>query len=72
MPTNKFCIILVLAFAFLAVPVGAKPNTGNQSVDQLIQDLKNENGTIRANAADALGRLNDTRAVEPLIQALKD
>jgi hypothetical protein len=38
----------------------------------LIKYLKNDNSTIRADAAKTLGEIKDTRAVEPLIQALKD
>jgi hypothetical protein len=38
----------------------------------IIHSLKDENSTIRENAADALVEINDTRAIEPLIQSLKD
>jgi HEAT repeat protein len=41
-------------------------------VDRWIQDLKDPNPNVRIAAADALFELNDTRAVGPLIQALKD
>jgi hypothetical protein len=34
--------------------------------------LKNEDTSLRKGAADALGRIKDARAVEPLITALKD
>ena len=49
MLTNKFCIIVVLAVLALAVPVGAQPDmdTGNVSVDRMIQNLKNADPDIR-------------------------
>jgi len=65
-------LILVLTVLFLAVPIGAKSDTGNKSVDQFIQDLKNADPNVRGSAAADLVYLNDTIAVEPLIQALKD
>ena len=38
----------------------------------MIKVLKNDESQVRVNAAEALGKLNDTRAVEPLVEALKD
>jgi hypothetical protein len=43
-----------------------------RAVEPLIQSLKDDDWTVRANAAISLGRINDTRAVEPLILALED
>jgi HEAT repeat protein len=40
--------------------------------DWLIEDLKNSGAEGRALAAEALGRLKETRAVKPLMKALKD
>jgi len=40
-------------------------------VEPLIQSLKNPNWYIRWGAADALGKIGDNRALEPLI-LLKD
>ena len=34
--------------------------------------LKDEDGSVRWEAAEALGKIKDPRAVEPLIAALKD
>jgi len=34
--------------------------------------LKDENSDVREKAAEALGKIGDARAVEPLIQALMD
>jgi HEAT repeat protein len=41
-------------------------------MSEKIQMLKDEHWSVREAAAWSLGYLNDTRAVEPLIQALKD
>ncbi len=43
-----------------------------EDVDQYIKDPKNENSTVRANAAWALGKINNTRAVDSLVAVLKD
>ena len=42
------------------------------SIPVLIAELSNENATLRANAARALGYLRATAAVEPLIGRLED
>jgi HEAT repeat protein len=44
----------------------------NQSIEPLIKALKDENSTIREEAAEALGETGDKRAIEPLIHALED
>ena len=54
-------LILVLTVLVLAVPIDMKSDTGNMSVDQLIQDLKNADPNVRGSAAAALVYLNDTR-----------
>jgi HEAT repeat protein len=38
----------------------------------LIRALKDDDHLVRASAAEALGKLNDTSAVEPLITLLED
>jgi len=43
-----------------------------RAVEPLIQALKDENWSVRVEAANALGTIGDKKAVEPLIQALKD
>jgi HEAT repeat protein len=43
-----------------------------RDVDGLIKVLKNKDGDIRQEAVRFLGMIGDSRAVEPLIQALKD
>jgi hypothetical protein len=43
-----------------------------RAIEPLIQALKDEKWSVRAEAASALGTIGDERAVEPLIQALKD
>jgi signal transduction histidine kinase len=45
---------------------------GAPVVGTLIDVFKDADGTIRAAAAEALGKIGDIRAVEPLIDALKD
>ena len=45
---------------------------GQVSVERYIQALKDRDSDVREDAAEALGMIGDARAVEPLIQALKD
>ncbi|MEO0160809.1 MAG: HEAT repeat domain-containing protein [candidate division WOR-3 bacterium] len=40
--------------------------------ERFIADLKDEDSYVRRYAAEALGKIGDNRAVEPLIAALKD
>jgi len=47
-------------------------NIGSQAVEPLIAMLKEENIRARRRAAWCLGDINDARAAEPLIEALKD
>ena len=55
-----------MLLAAFAMPVVA------DDVDRWIQDLKDPSPSVRKAAVDALWYLNNTRVVEPLIQALKD
>jgi len=41
---------------------------GKPGVESLISALKDRNSEVRKNAAEALGQMNDARAVEPLIK----
>jgi HEAT repeat protein len=41
-------------------------------MDALIQALKDKRWSVRERAAVALGRISDARAVDPLVQVLKD
>lgn len=59
-PITPLAFLLLLAFC-------SKP-----SVNELIQNLKSDDYQVREKAAEALGRLNDPKAVEPLILALQD
>jgi HEAT repeat protein len=43
---------------------------GEPAVPLLLEALRDENGYVRSGAAEALGRIGDRRAVEPLIAAL--
>jgi HEAT repeat protein len=45
---------------------------GVPAVEPLIRALKDENKGVRGKAAEALGNIGDPRAVEPLIQTLKE
>ncbi len=53
-----------------------KPNAADREtlkeLEELIEKLKHKDIKTRCDAAKALGGLGDTRAVEPLIEALKD
>jgi 3-methyladenine DNA glycosylase AlkD len=44
----------------------------NVIVERLVQALNDENKYVRWGAAGALGEMEDKRAVEPLMEALKD
>ena len=41
-------------------------------MDALIEGLMGNNWMVRRHAAEALGKIGDTRGVEPLIDSLKD
>ncbi len=45
---------------------------GNQVVEPLIEVLKDQNWIVREGAVQALEKIADTRAIYPLIEALKD
>ncbi|MFC1808407.1 HEAT repeat domain-containing protein, partial [Candidatus Omnitrophota bacterium] len=51
---------------------GALSNIGKYSIKPLVEALESENPKIRANAAWALGQMNDLTAVRPLVKALCD
>ncbi len=44
----------------------------NKDVEGLINALKDKDPMIRGDATEVLGKIGDSRAVEPLIEALKD
>lgn len=45
---------------------------GEPAVEPLIEALKNENRRARWRAANALGKIKDTRAIKPLIHSFGD
>ena len=45
---------------------------GEKRMEELISDLQDEKSLVRWQAAEQLGRAKDARAVEPLIEALRD
>ena len=58
--------ILIMLLSVFAMPVVS------DDVDRWIQDLKDPNSAVREAAALAFIGHNDTRAVDPLIEALDD
>jgi HEAT repeat protein len=66
---------LIAAFADRAAQsnaVQALTKIGEPAVVSLVAALKDADRFVRWNAADVLGRIKDTRAVEPLIASFKD
>ncbi len=53
-------------------PVDIVTSIGKPAVKPLIAALKDNHPLVRRQAAEALGRIKDSRAVEPLVSALKD
>jgi len=53
-------------------PVDVLASLGRPAVPQLIDELKSPDPLARRQAAEALGEIQDSRAVEPLIVLLKD
>ena len=49
-----------------------KKMQANKDVEGLIKALKDKDPMVRGDAAEVLGKIGDSRAVEPLIEALKD
>jgi HEAT repeat protein len=44
----------------------------DDALDKLIENLEDEDADVRRAAAQALGKIGDVRAVEPLITALEN
>src|SRR5258708_6175166 len=61
--------LLLSAVLWLGVPVGFGQT---DRVGQFIKQLEHPDSMARMNAADGLGDINGPRAVEALIEALKD
>ena len=61
---------LLIALAVVVISSFAEEKT--KDADLLIKDLKDSNPLVQHSAALALGEIKDDRAIEPLIQALKD
>jgi HEAT repeat protein len=58
--------------ALKSFPGWEKSDAAKSLVPKLIEALRDENPWVRLSAAEALGKIKDPRAVEPLIAALKD
>lgn len=72
---GRLLFVLLLGMLVAAPVLGqqtAAVEKSGKDVDSLLRDLKDNNSTIRANAAEALGKINDSRVVDPLIYALHD
>ena len=46
--------------------------TNEKDIEELIKALRHENGTGRWHATNDLGRMRDARAVEPLLDKIKE
>jgi hypothetical protein len=53
-------------------PVDVLASLGRPAVPQLIHELKSQDPLVRRHAAEALGEIRDTRAIDPLGRVLKD
>ena len=51
--------------------VAARRISGSSSVDALIQALKDEDAGVRAKAAESLGKIGDTKAVEAIMDLIR-
>ena len=58
-------------WAQLKKTVNALVDIGTPAVEPLVEALSDEDGYVRAGAAEALGRIRDQRAFEPLLEALR-
>jgi hypothetical protein len=67
LPTSTPTPILTVTPTALLTPIPTPT-----SMPSLIQDLKDEDSSVRWKAAEALGCMGDTKAVFPLIRAMKD
>lgn len=68
--SRRYALPILLCFCVLGlVPAGYGQV---DRVSQLISQLKDPDASIRVQAANALGKAKDPRAVEPLITAMKD
>lgn len=63
-------VYILLVLALMCISVSSNETTRNVGV--LIRDLNDENCTVRAYAAEALGNSNDINVIDPLIQAFND
>jgi HEAT repeat protein len=75
-PTRGWLSLLTLSALVVALPVAAveflQVDEIEQSVDQLIERLRDDDPTVRRRAAWALGEREDHRGVSPLIERLQD
>ncbi len=71
---NGIFVIIITIFIMLIIAL-AGPATGSEgkkSTEELLQNLTHKDAKIRGEAAWALGKMGEERAVDPLIKALQD
>jgi beta-lactamase regulating signal transducer with metallopeptidase domain len=75
-PTRGWLSLLTLSALVVALPVAAveflQVDGIEQSVEQLIERLRDDDPTVRRRAAWALGEREDRRGVSPLVARLQD
>ena len=64
-------VLILLLMTFNVFPALGQPSDA-KSINKYILNLTNKDAKLRGEAAWALGKSGDARAVVPLIQALKD
>jgi len=67
---NTVLTVLMTLLISFCLPLVGSPE--EERINRLIQELKDEDSSVRKKAAAALGEIKDDRVVEPLIGALKD
>lgn len=68
-------LILLIILPLFTLQYGSEilgETKGPRSVEDLINDLKDESWQVRWSAAETLGEMKDLRAVEALVETLKD
>lgn len=69
---NRFFISIVLKFYLFAFLFISAENAETADFETLLKDLQSKDLQIRMNALDAIGKIKDERAVDALIQFLKN
>ena len=72
MKVTKVFNVIITAFLVITFTVSIISCKEALVVGKQIEALEDKNSDVRGRAAEALGKIGDSRAVEPLIKALKD